>query len=67
MKLSDVFNAQAVALNYTGEPSNQLEYIGQGFADEVFRVFRNKCPSTEIAAMNANPAICRMIRHVQAG
>lgn len=31
MKLSDVFNAQAVALNYTGEPSNQLEYIGQGF------------------------------------
>ena len=31
MKLSDVFNAQAIALNYTGEPSNRLEYIGQGF------------------------------------
>lgn len=31
MKLSDVFNARAIALNYTGEPSNRLEYIGQGF------------------------------------
>ena len=31
MRLSDVFNAQAIALNYTGEPSNKLEYIGQGF------------------------------------
>lgn len=31
MKLSDVFNAKAIALNYTGEPSNNLEYIGQGF------------------------------------
>lgn len=31
MRLSDVFNAQAIALNYTGEPSNRLEYIGQGF------------------------------------
>lgn len=51
-----------VEFDFTG-----VEYIGQGFADEVFRVFRNKCPSTEIAAMNANPAICGMIRHVQAG
>lgn len=31
MKLSDVFDAQAIAMNYTGEPSNDLEYIGQGF------------------------------------
>lgn len=31
MKLSDVFNARAIAVNYTGEPSNNLEYIGQGF------------------------------------
>lgn len=31
MKLSDVFHAKAIALNYTGEPSNRLEYIGQGF------------------------------------
>lgn len=31
MKLSDVFNARAIAVSYTGEPSNRLEYIGQGF------------------------------------
>lgn len=31
MRLTDVFNAQAIALAYTGEASNNLEYIGQGF------------------------------------
>lgn len=51
-----------VELDFTG-----VEYMGQGFADEVFRVFRNKCPSTKITAVNGNPAICGMIRYVQAG
>lgn len=31
LRLTDVFNARAIAMNYTGEASNQLEYIGQGF------------------------------------
>ena len=31
MQLTDVFNARAIALNYTNEASNSLEYIGAGF------------------------------------
>lgn len=31
MKLSDVFNAEAVALNYTNAASNQAPYLGAGF------------------------------------
>ena len=31
MKITDVFNAQAIALNYTSEPSNSIDYIGEGF------------------------------------
>lgn len=31
MRLTDVFNARAIALNWTGEASNEIEYIGQGF------------------------------------
>lgn len=31
MKLSDVFNAQAIALNYTNAASNAIPYLGTGF------------------------------------
>ena len=31
MKLSDVFNAEAVALNYTNAASNAIPYLGAGF------------------------------------
>lgn len=31
MKLSDVFNAKAIALNYTNEVSNSIPYLGTGF------------------------------------
>lgn len=31
MKLSDVFNAEAIALNYTEAASNRLPYLGTGF------------------------------------
>jgi len=39
--------------------------VGQGFADEVFRVFHNKHPEVKVHAVNSNPAIQAMIRHVQ--
>lgn len=40
-----------------------VESIGQGFADEVFRVFRNDHPDSAIVPVNANPAIEAMIKH----
>ena len=42
-----------------------VEFMGQGFADEVFRVFRNQHPNTELIPVNANPSVLGMIRHVQ--
>lgn len=41
-----------------------IEFMGQGFADEVFRVFQNRCPEIRITAVNANSAVQGMIRHV---
>lgn len=39
--------------------------VGQGFADEVFRVFHGHHPEVDIHAINSSPAIQAMIRHVQ--
>jgi len=38
-----------------------VEYIGQAFADEIFRVFTNMNPGTTITAKNANAEIQNMI------
>ncbi len=38
--------------------------VGQGFADEVFRVFARRHPGISIATENTNPVIDAMIRHV---
>jgi hypothetical protein len=38
--------------------------VGQGFADEVFRVFANRNPEIMLRAENAVPAVMAMIRHV---
>jgi hypothetical protein len=43
---------------------NDVETIGQGFADEIFRVFRNSHPEIELIAINANEEIQRMIKYV---
>jgi biotin operon repressor/anti-sigma regulatory factor (Ser/Thr protein kinase) len=51
---------QHVVLNFSSVTS-----IQQGFADEIFRVFRNAHPQTELSVEMANPAICQMIRHVK--
>lgn len=40
-----------------------VKSVGQGFADEVFRVFARRHPGVKIAVENANPAIDAMIRH----
>ena len=50
-----------VLLDFTG-----IETIGQGFADEIFRVFKNAHPDVNILYVNVNENIRRMIRHVTA-
>jgi hypothetical protein len=38
--------------------------IGQGFTDEIFRVFQNKHPDIIIKTENVIPTVQQMIRHV---
>ena len=42
-----------------------VEFMGQGFADEVFRVFQNKYPEIELIPVNACQTVLGMIKHVQ--
>lgn len=44
-----------------------VESIGQGFADEIFRVFKAAHPDIEIDVKNASAFILRMIAHVRRG
>jgi anti-sigma regulatory factor (Ser/Thr protein kinase) len=41
-----------------------VEMIGQAFADEIFRVFRNAHPDIGLEAVNTAPEVLNMIRHV---
>ncbi|MCZ6781406.1 MAG: STAS-like domain-containing protein, partial [Nitrospirae bacterium] len=41
-----------------------VKSLGQGFADEVFRVFAGRYPAIAISTENTNPVIDAMIRHV---
>lgn len=44
---------------------SNVEEIGQGFADQMFRVFCREYPNTKIVATNCNAAIQKMINHVK--
>ena len=41
-----------------------VKSVGQGFADEIFRVFADRHPGIKISVENADPVISAMIRHV---
>jgi hypothetical protein len=43
-----------------------VEFIGQGFADEVFRVFATAHPGVTLRPVNANEHVAKMIRWVTA-
>ena len=43
---------------------NGIEFMGQGFADEIFRVFQNAHPDIVLRPINANEAVLGMIQHV---
>jgi hypothetical protein len=49
---------RTVVLDFKGVRS-----VGQGFMDEVFRVFANRHPDTSIEVINASPAVTAMLRH----
>ena len=42
-----------------------VQSMGQGFADEVFRVFASRYPAIVISTENTNPVLDAMIRHVR--
>lgn len=42
-----------------------VKSVGQGFADEVFRVFARRHPAISIATSNTNPVVDAMLRHVK--
>lgn len=50
---------RTVVLDFEG-----VEEIGQGFADEVFRVFQLAHPGTELIPIHMRPDVETMIRHV---
>lgn len=52
---------KTVVLDFEG-----VEWIGQGFADELFRVFVRRHPNVEIVPVNENPQVRSMIRRAQA-
>ena len=51
-----------VILDFTG-----VKEIGQGFADEVFRVFAKEHPDVNIVSMFTTPEIDRMITRAKFG
>ncbi len=58
--LHNLHKSQEIMLDF-----ESVNYIGQGFADEVFRVFKNQYPEISIEVTNANNAVDAMIRHVK--
>ncbi|MEK7246505.1 MAG: STAS-like domain-containing protein, partial [Pseudomonadota bacterium] len=49
-----------VILDFEGVPQ-----IGQAFADEIFRVFRQDHPGIDIFAIRTNPEVAETIERVQ--
>ena len=49
-----------IELNFKG-----VKQMGQGFADEIFRVFANRHPDIKIRTARINPSIAAVIRHVK--
>ena len=52
-------SACKIILDFKGVAS-----LGQGFADEVFRVFKNQHPDIVIKTENINPVLNSIIKHV---
>lgn len=53
-------NFTEVILDFDG-----ISWIGQGFADEIFRVYQKKNPNLKFIVKNSNKDIDKMIHHVK--
>ncbi len=51
---------EVIELDFTG-----IAQIGQGFADELFRVWANDHPSSHLVPVNANPAVQAVIAAIE--
>ena len=51
---------EEVILDFQG-----IEFMGQGFADELFRVFQNKNPKIKLTVVNGNRTVLGMVEHVK--
>jgi anti-sigma regulatory factor (Ser/Thr protein kinase) len=58
--LAGLENFRSVILDFAG-----VRTIGQGFADEVFRVFRRRHPETHLIPVNMNETVRFMIERVE--
>jgi hypothetical protein len=54
--LSDLTHKE-LTLDFKG-----ISFVGQGFVDQIFRVFQNEHPEIEIAYINANEDVEFMIK-----
>jgi len=60
--LAGIDRFKVVALDFEG-----VDWIGQGFADEIFRVYQNAHPDIKILVEGANPDVKSMIQRVKTG
>jgi anti-sigma regulatory factor (Ser/Thr protein kinase) len=60
--LAGIDRFKVVALDFTG-----VDWIGQGFADEIFRVYQNAHPDIKILVEGPNPDVKSMIQRVKNG
>lgn len=44
---------------------DKVPFVGQAFADEIFRVFRNKYPKIKLQTINMNEAVSLMVNRVE--
>lgn len=57
--LKDVEGYKEIVIDFRG-----IEFMGRGFADEVFRVFQSEHPDMKITPLHASTSMMAMIRHL---
>ena len=57
--LKDAEGYKELVIDFRG-----IEFMGRGFADEVFRVFQEEHPEIKITPLHASTSMLAMIRHL---
>ena len=57
--LKDAEGYKELVIDFRG-----IEFMGRGFADEVFRVFQEEHPEITITPLHASTSMLAMIRHI---